>query len=562
MLSAYKKTPVTVPSTTAPLLQSDANFNYNPFPVIAPSIDLEALKALIEADEAFIASIKGEDGATGPAGANGSNGATGATGQKGDKGSSIAVFPTDPVDNMVYEIGDLYLNSATGTIYQRSGITQTQFFAANLQGLVYPNSIWINKGNLKGQNGTNGVDGSEIIFTNGHPYPVDMIEDLSDTPVDSIAINSNTFAVYKRTSNYVTLASNQQIGLGEDYTNGFWQLIGSMKGQNGTNGTNGTNGANAIEILTATGIINFTNANLGKTYIVPFGSATTGINLNSVTADGSFVLLAGKTLSSGIEKVYGSSNQSMQVFEGHYNIINTYANPIMGNAFGKISLNGANGQSNIEILSGTGHYFLTNSQIGKTLIVPSNSAITGINYNNVTQTGATTFLCLKFLVNGFVKEPSGGDPTVLHGESGTHDFFVIENFNTTVLGQSLKKYGLKGQNGTNASPEPPVFYKVLQDEPFEVDSNVKNTKVIVSTDAQYTGGGALIFINESNTLCEFIEVYNPNNFTVSFKTFDSTDTINQEFTIPAKSITLIAKYDYFQYDFSSIIGTAGDSNRM
>ena len=61
---------------------------------------------------------QGTTGAQGPAGPEGPQGPTGATGPQGTRGSMWYVQPNAPGTVAGQQVGDLFLNSATGDIYQ------------------------------------------------------------------------------------------------------------------------------------------------------------------------------------------------------------------------------------------------------------------------------------------------------------------------------------------------------------------------------------------------------------------------------------------------------------
>ncbi|GGD53398.1 hypothetical protein GCM10011514_16890 [Emticicia aquatilis] len=219
-------------------LQSEANANYNPFPndTTTNPTDIQAIKAAFLADQDVLTALKGSDGQQGPQGPQGNQG------QAGPAGDSVIVRDTDPTDAISSKVGDLYLNATSGTLYQRSGITQAQFYAAGLQGLVLPNSIWIRKGNLKGATGDKGDKGDGIISGNGHPSNV--VQTLP--PVGTLYINKNTFGMYERSATEY-IPGNVPGELPEDYTLGYWYALGSLRGTNGTNGTNGVNGTDGMD---------------------------------------------------------------------------------------------------------------------------------------------------------------------------------------------------------------------------------------------------------------------------------------------------------------------------
>lgn len=85
----------------------------------------------------------------------------GTTGATGATGKSIVSLPTDPTNGIenTTNIGDLYLNSTTGNLFERSNMTQSQFFSSGLSGLVLASSIWLSKGNIKGATGLQGIQG-------------------------------------------------------------------------------------------------------------------------------------------------------------------------------------------------------------------------------------------------------------------------------------------------------------------------------------------------------------------------------------------------------------------
>ena len=68
----------------------------------------------------------GADGATGPPGAQGPQGPTGATGPAGVRGSQWVVQPNAPGVIPGALPGDMFLNSATGDIYQADAPTRSQ----------------------------------------------------------------------------------------------------------------------------------------------------------------------------------------------------------------------------------------------------------------------------------------------------------------------------------------------------------------------------------------------------------------------------------------------------
>ena len=240
-------------------LQSEANANYNPFPndtTINPT-DIQAIKSAFLADQDVLAALKGSDGQQGPQGNQG---------QAGPAGDSVIVRDTDPTDAISSKVGDLYLNTTSGTLYQRSGITQSQFYAAGLQGLVLPNSIWIRKGNLKGATGDKGDKGEGILSGLGHPKSIITV--LPE--VGTLYLNKSTFSMYQRSSTEFLTPPTLE---GDEYSDGFWEYLGNLKGADGADGRDGENS----KIHSTNGLPNLTGKN-GDVYI---NTATFGYYVNN-----------------------------------------------------------------------------------------------------------------------------------------------------------------------------------------------------------------------------------------------------------------------------------------
>lgn len=375
-------------------LQSEANANYNPFPDATNVTDIQAIKTAFLADQDVLEALKGSDG---------QQGQQGPQGQTGPAGDSVIVRDTDPTDAVSSKVGDLYLNSTSGTLYQRSGITQSQFYAAGLQGLVLPNSIWIRKGNLKGAIGEKGDKGDGIINGLGHPsFAVQTLP-----PVGTLYINKNTFMMYERSATEY-IPGNVPGELPEDYTLGYWYALGSLKGVNGTDGMDGNDGQDGTQV--------FVNEN----------------HLNVTAKDGDLCV--------------NTTNYNLYKWRvGVGNTASVWQN--LGN------IKGANGKDAFEVLQGTGTYMLTNEQIGKTLIINSDSAITGLSYNNVTIAGSTVFLSKKSLPNSVGNTPSDQNQPQQLAQVFADDYFVIENYSTPVSGYWFSKTSLKGTNGSNGFTE-------------------------------------------------------------------------------------------------------------
>lgn len=120
-------------------------------------------------------------------------------------------------------------------------------------------------------------------------------------------------------------------------------------------------------------------------------------------------------------------------------------------------LKGEKGDNSIEVLTGTGVLNLSNQQVGKTLRVPSDSAITGISLNNLTVAGTTVFLLEKTLENGIERN---GDISQF-SQAFADEYFMLKNYTEPQSGFWFNKISLKGANGTN----------FFTDYSFEVNTN-------------------------------------------------------------------------------------------
>lgn len=383
-------------------LQSEANANYNPFPNdTTNATDIQAIKTAFLADPTVLETLKGDDGQQGPQGNQG---------QVGPAGDSVIVMSADPTDAVSSKVGDLYLNTTSGTLYQRSGITQAQFYAAGLQGLVLPNSIWIRKGNLKGATGEKGDRGDGIMSGIGHPSFV--VQTLP--PVGTLYINKNTFMMYERSATEY-IPGNVPGELPEDYTLGYWYVLGSLKG---VNGTDGQDGKSSYEILQGTGVFLLTNEHLGKTLIIKADSGITNIRYNNVTIEGKTIFLLEKNV------VFTKTNQSpatgLDGFAGDYCIIENYTVTVNGFWLNKKSLQGENGS---KILVSNVHPYPV-EMVEDLTTYPIDTL-----YLN-----SQTFAIYKRTAN-FVTIPEGGSPQTDDYSNGYWEF----------LGS------LKGQNGADGS---------------------------------------------------------------------------------------------------------------
>lgn len=145
------------------------------------------------------------------------------TGQKTITGSA------DPDVNTVANVGDLYLNTTSGTLYEKSSISQTDFYNQGLQGLVLSNAIYVRKGNLKGANGRDGFS----IFTD---LENDLVVNCQSYKENEIVI-SNTWNVYKRNDVPVyvppILPEGQFPPNFEPTVDYYYTYVGNIKGANG-----------------------------------------------------------------------------------------------------------------------------------------------------------------------------------------------------------------------------------------------------------------------------------------------------------------------------------------
>lgn len=138
----------------------------------------------------------------------------------------------------------------------------------------------------------------------------------------------------------------------------------------------------AYKILTGTGSLQLSNADLNKTLIVLANSAITGIRLDNVSVAGSFNLLCLKALSGGIAKVTNDISQASQALsQGAYIAVNVNAAPVSGVWYDIFTLKGDTGDAGYKVLTGTGSVGLTESDLSKTIIIPQDSGIHTISLN-------------------------------------------------------------------------------------------------------------------------------------------------------------------------------------
>lgn len=186
---------------------------------------------------------------TGRRGIQGIQGVSGVTGL-------IHNSTADPTINTVANVGDLFLNTTTGSLYEKSSMTQSEFFAGGFQGIVLSNAIWLIRGNLKGPAGagydststtnlTVGTNGSASVVVNKvGAYIVGSVVRLVSTGGSSAgmwkqgvitAINSNTLTI-----------NFDSFGGMSSATSNAWSLsVAGLTGPAGADGATGPAGTNA-----------------------------------------------------------------------------------------------------------------------------------------------------------------------------------------------------------------------------------------------------------------------------------------------------------------------------
>lgn len=173
-------------------------------------------------------------------GANGTNGTNGATWYTGSGAPSAGLGVN----------GDLYLNTTTSDVYQKSGGSWSVI--CNIKGATgaagAPGSVWYNgSGAPSGATGINGdyylnTANSDVYYKSGGSWSVVANIKGGNGANGSVWYNG-------------TGAPSVGLGVNGDYylnnangdvytkSGGSWSVIGNIKGPAGTNGTNGTNGA-------------------------------------------------------------------------------------------------------------------------------------------------------------------------------------------------------------------------------------------------------------------------------------------------------------------------------
>lgn len=106
----------------------------------------------------------------------------------------------------------------------KSGMVEQDAYSVWIENAVYMwiNSAWVSLGKFRGDNGTNGKNGTNVIIKDS----VNRFSDLPKTPTEQ-----DVYSVIEENALYAWISDN-------------WVLLGAFKGADGANGTNGINGIN------------------------------------------------------------------------------------------------------------------------------------------------------------------------------------------------------------------------------------------------------------------------------------------------------------------------------
>ena len=174
---------------------------------------------------------KGDTGAQGPQGEqgvpgqNGQDGKDGTNGVDGKDGTSVLTGNGEPAASLGKD-GDSYIDLDNWNYY------------------VKENGSWALKGNIKGQDGTNGQNGQDGTNGNNGQDGADGVDGQDGTSMLS-GSGEPASNLGKDGDSYIDIAT-------WDYyvkENGTWVLKGNIKGQDGTNGNNGQDAVQYIPAI-------------------------------------------------------------------------------------------------------------------------------------------------------------------------------------------------------------------------------------------------------------------------------------------------------------------------
>lgn len=418
MLGLFKKTEVGT---------QEGNLGYNPYPYFNEAgnseIDIDALKQNILNDPDAVNALKGAAGPAGAAGANGTNGTN------GTNGKSIQSNNTDPTTSTVAAIGDLFLNTANGTLYERSSMNHTQFFNSGLPGLALAGGIvWLTKGNLKGPTGPAGAAGAN--GTNG--LSVKFLDELPiDTQANSHAegqiIILNNFEVYVRNSVLYNPILQRQ-----DYFDYKGSIVGPQ----------GNDGENAFMFLIGNGSVNLPSGVNGKHLFIPINSGITNINMNGSAIGNCFFITNLRQVNIGIGRNDANGGQASQIKPNE-----TYLIQIGDNQTEYYSINELNGQKGT---NGVGYDITFADEINprdiNSATLTANKPHAYIVSNQILLVREPDFLHPLIILKGSITAVNGLNIDVIIDEK-----IEGSTYNQNLSGFKMSLTGAKGAAGANGT---------------------------------------------------------------------------------------------------------------